>query len=444
MAGEGGDAGCANLLPRRLAAMFYDFLLCVALLLVIASLYRLALSGFYGSEQLKQLSDSGALDGDPLLSTLLLLSLALAGCDSKPPAEEKAPKPAVSVETVREQPLAISTELSGRILAPRIAEVRARVAGVVLKRVYREGSDVKQGDVLFRIDPAPFKADLDSAEAALRKAEANAFQARLQEQRYAQLIADKAISAQEYDNARANTRQTAADVAANQAAVQRAKLNLGYATVTAPISGRIGRALVTEGALVGQNETTPLALIQQLNPIHADLTQSTRELNELRRAFRSGQLQEVGQDQVKATLIQDDGSLYPLPGKLLFSDITVDPGTGQIILRSEFPNPDLDLLPGSFIRVRLEQATIQNGITVPQRAVQRDSAGIAQVLTVDEQMRVAEQPVQLGAVQNNRWIVTGGLKPGDRIVIEGLQHARPGEKVQIDDTPLPLAQTSGQ
>ncbi len=167
--------------------------------------------------------------------------------------------------------------------------------------------------MLFRIDPAPFKADLDSAEAALRKAEANAFQAKLQEQRYAQLIDDKAISAQDYDNARANARQTAADVAANKAAVERAKLSLGYATVTAPISGRVGRALVTEGALVGQNETTPLALIQQLNPIYADLTQSTRELNELRRAFRSGQLQAVGQDQVKATLIQDDGSLYPLP-----------------------------------------------------------------------------------------------------------------------------------
>jgi membrane fusion protein (multidrug efflux system) len=172
------------------------------------------------------------------------------------------------------------------------------------------------------------------------------------------LIDDKAISGQDYDNARAAARQTAADVAANKAAVERAKLNLGYATVTAPISGRIGRALVTEGALVGQNETTPLALIQQLNPIHADLTQSTRELNELRRAFRSGSCSSRS-GQAKATLIQDDGSLYPLPGKLLFSDITVDPGTGQIILRSEFPNPDLDLLPGSFVRVRLEQASMQ-------------------------------------------------------------------------------------
>ncbi|AJO78932.1 efflux RND transporter periplasmic adaptor subunit [Pseudomonas chlororaphis] len=376
-------------------------------------------------------------------SCLLLLAAALSACGQSSSTAEQAPPASVRVETIEPRALSISSELSGRIAAPRIAEVRARVAGVVLQRTFREGSDVKQGDVLFRIDPAPFKADLDSALASLRKAEANAFQARLQEQRYAQLIEDKAISAQEYDNARANARQTAADVAGNQAAVQRARLNLGYATVTAPISGRVGRALVTEGALVGQNETTPLALIQQLDPIHADLTQSTRELNDLRRAFRAGQLQQVGQDQAKATLIQDDGSLYPLPGKLLFADLSVDPSTGQIILRSEFPNPDLDLLPGSFIRVRLEQAVNRQGISVPQRAIQRDSAGIAQVLLVDAEQRVVQQPVQLGAAQQDRWIVTEGLKAGDRIVVEGLQHARPGEKVQIDDSPLPLAQTAG-
>ncbi|WP_095143555.1 efflux RND transporter periplasmic adaptor subunit [Pseudomonas sp. Irchel s3b6] len=375
---------------------------------------------------------------------LIALGLTLGACDKTATSDEAAPLATVRIETLSARPLSISSELSGRIAAPRIAEVRARVAGVVLQRTFREGSDVKKGEVLFRIDPAPFKADLDSAEAALRKAEANAFQARLQEQRYASLIADKAISAQDYDNARANALQTAADVAASKAAVALARLNLGYATVTAPISGRIGRALVTEGALVGQNESTPLAVIQQLDPIHADLTQSTRELNDLRRALRAGQLQQVGQDQAKATLIQDDGSLYPLPGKLLFSDISVDPGTGQIIVRSEFPNPDLDLLPGSFIRVRLEQAVQLQGISVPQRAILRDSAGIAQVLLLDSEARVSQQPVQLGQAQQDRWIVTGGLKPGDRIVIEGLQHARPGEQVAIDDTPLPLAQVSGQ
>jgi membrane fusion protein (multidrug efflux system) len=375
---------------------------------------------------------------------LLALALTLSACDQSTIAEEQAPLATVRIETIQARPLSISSELSGRIAAPRVAEVRARVPGVVLQRTFREGTDVKQGDVLFRIDPAPFKADLDSAQANLRKAEANAYQARLQEQRYARLVEGNAISAQDYDNARASVRQTAADVAANQAAVQRARLNLGYATVTAPISGRIGRALVTEGALVGQNETTPLALIQQLDPIHADLTQSTRELNDLRRAFRAGQLQQVGQDQARATLIQDDGSLYPLPGKLLFTDISVEPSTGQIILRSEFPNPDLDLLPGSFVRVRLEQAVNQRGISVPQRAILRDSAGIAQVLLLDDDLRVGLQPVQLGAVQDNRWIVTGGLKPGDRIVTDGLQHARPGEVVKIDVASPPIAQASDQ
>ncbi|WP_335717959.1 efflux RND transporter periplasmic adaptor subunit [Pseudomonas fluorescens] len=367
---------------------------------------------------------------------LLALTLALSACDKSADEAPATPPVKVRIETLAAKPLSITSELSGRIAAPRIAEVRARVAGVVMQRVFKEGHDVKQGDVLFRIDPAPFKADLDSAQANLSKAEANAFQARLQEQRYSQLVEGNAISGQDYDNARAAVRQTNAEVAANKAAVERARLNLGYATVTAPISGRIGRALVTEGALVGQNEATPLALIQQLDPIHADLTQSTRELNDLRRAFRAGSLKQVGQDQAKATLIQDDGSLYPLPGKLLFAEISVDPGTGQIILRSEFPNPDLDLLPGSFVRVRLEQAVDKQGISVPQRAITRDSAGIPMVLLLDAEQTVSLQPVELGAVIEDRWIVSSGLKAGDRIVVEGLQHARPGEKVEVDDSPL--------
>ena len=381
------------------------------------------------------------------LPALVLLGLTLAACDKQAPVEEKAPPRPVSVETMRVEPLAISSELSGRILAPRTAEVRARVAGVVLKRVYREGSDVKQGEVLFRIDPAPFQADYDSARAALAKAEANQFQARLQDQRYSELIAINAISRQDYDNARAAALQANADVAAAKAALERARLNLGYATVTAPISGRIGRALVTEGALVGQNESTPLATIQQLDPIHADLTQSTRELNALRRALRAGELQQVGQDQARATLIQDDGTAYPLPGKLLFSDISVDPSTGQITLRSEFPNPDLDLLPGSFIRVRLEQAIKQQAISVPQRAILRDSAGQPRVLLVDAEQRISERPIVLGSAQQDRWIVSEGLVPGERVVIEGLQHVRVGDQVHVTPAAKDAAsvvQTTGQ
>ncbi|PWB29306.1 efflux transporter periplasmic adaptor subunit [Pseudomonas sp. SDI] len=381
------------------------------------------------------------------LFPLLALSLALAGCGDAPSDEQKPPAPNVSIETVKVQPLAISTELSGRVLAPRVAEVRARVAGVVLKRVYREGSDVKQGDVLFRIDPAPFQADYDSARAALAKAEATRFQAKLQDERYRELISINAVSRQEHDNARAAALQANADVDAAKAALERARLNLGYATVTAPISGRVGRALVTEGALVGQNESTPLAIIQQLDPIHADITQSTREINALRRALRAGELQQVGDGQARATLIQDDGSVYPQPGKLLFSDISVDQSTGQITLRSEFPNPDLDLLPGSFIRVRLEQAIQPQGISVPQQAVLRDSAGKPRVLLVDAEQTVSERPVVLGAAQQDRWIVSEGLAPGDRVVIEGLQHVKVGDHVQVTPTgkdALPIVQHSGQ
>jgi len=380
------------------------------------------------------------------VALLAFLSLSLAGCGNSTEQDQQAPTPQVRVETLQLQPLAISSELSGRILAPRTAEVRARVAGLVLKRVYREGSDVKQGDVLFLIDPAPFKADHDSARATLAKAEATHYQSRLQEQRYRQLVDVKAVSRQEYDNAKASLLQADAAVAEAKAALARARLNLGYATVTAPISGRIGRAQVTEGALVGQNESTPLATIEQLDPIHADVTQSTRELNALRRALRAGELQQVGDGQARATLIQDDGSAYPLPGKLLFSDISVDPSTNQITLRSEFPNPDLDLLPGSYVRVRLEQAVQPNGLSVPQRAILRDSAGVPKVLVVDQQARVSEREVVLGNTQGDRWIVSAGLAAGERVVIEGLQHVKAGDQVQVAPSPQtpPIAQHNGQ
>lgn len=378
------------------------------------------------------------------LALVALLTLMLAGCDDATQPDEQQPLAQVRVETLQLQPQAITTELSGRILAPRTAQVRARVAGVVLKRVYREGSDVKQGDVLFLIDPAPLKADHDSARAALARAQATLYQARLQEQRYRQLVDDKAVSRQEYDNARAAFLQADAAVAEAKAALERAKLNLGYATVTAPIAGRIGRALVTEGALVGQNEPTPLATIEQLDPIHADVTQSTRELNALRRALRAGQLQQASDGQASATLIQDDGSAYPFAGKLLFSDISVDLSTNQITLRSEFPNPNLDLLPGSYVRVRLEQAVQPKGLSVPQRAVVRDSAGVPKVLVVDAQARVIERQVVLGSAQGDRWQVSEGLAPGEQVVVEGLQHIKAGDQVQLAPSAQPIVQHNGQ
>jgi membrane fusion protein (multidrug efflux system) len=365
----------------------------------------------------------------------LLLCAGLAGLSAcgAPPTPQEIPPPQVSVETVTTQPLTITTELNGRLVSPRTAEVRARVAGIVLQRVYREGTDVKQGDVLFRIDSAPFQADVDSAEAALRKAEANQYQTRLQAERYAELVTINAVSRQESENARAGFLQAQADVASTKAALKRARLNLGYATVTAPISGRIGKAMVTEGALVGQGDATALATIQQLQPIYADINQSTRQISELRSSLRQGQVQQLDQGQITATLIQEDGSPYPLQGKLLFSDLTVDQSTGQIVLRSEFPNPHSELLPGSFIRVKLDQARAAEGITIAQRSVQRDAGGKALVMIVDAEGKTRERAIELGAVQNNRWIVKAGLNAGDRVVVSGLQHVQPGIAVTAEE-----------
>ncbi|GFM80181.1 MexE family multidrug efflux RND transporter periplasmic adaptor subunit [Pseudomonas cichorii] len=357
---------------------------------------------------------------------------ALAAC-GKPTAQQEVPSPHVSVETLKTQPLTITTELNGRLVSPRIAEVRARVAGIVLQRVYREGTEVRKGDVLFRIDPAPFQADVESAEAALRKAQATEYQARLQSERYTELTKVSAVSRQDAENARASFLQAQADVASTRAALKRARLNLDYATVTAPISGRISKAMVTEGALVGQGDATALAIIQQLQPLYADINQSTRHISDLRRSLLQGQLQQLEAGQITATLIQEDGSPYPYKGKLLFSDLTVDQGTGQVTLRSEFPNPQNELLPGSFITVQLDQARVAQGITVPQRAVQRDAAGKALVLIVDAQGKVQERAIEPGAVQHNRWIVKSGLDAGDRVIVSGLQHVQPGITVTAEE-----------
>ncbi|MFJ3684466.1 efflux RND transporter periplasmic adaptor subunit [Pseudomonas sp. NPDC090208] len=384
------------------------------------------------------MSSRFSLNPRRLLLCAGLAALTACGAPSAPP---QTLSPRVSVETVRPQPLTLTTELNGRLVSPRTAEVRARVAGIVLQRVYREGSDVKQGDVLFRIDPAPFRADVDSAEAALRKADANLYQTRLQAGRYAELVKIQAVSRQDAENAQAAHLQAEADVAAARAALKRARLNLDYATVTAPIAGRIGKALVTEGALVGQGDTTALAIIQQLEPIYADVSQSTRQISDLRRALQQGQLQQIGQRQISATLLQEDGTPYPLKGELLFSDLTVDQSTGQITLRSQFPNPQHELLPGSFIRVQLDQARNAQGITIPQKAVQRDAAGKANVMIVDADGNVAERSVELGGVVHDRWIVDSGLNAGDRVLVAGVQHVQPGMQVQAEEVTAQVATT---
>jgi membrane fusion protein (multidrug efflux system) len=339
------------------------------------------------------------------------------------------PPPQVSVETVASEAVPVTTELPGRIDAVRTAEVRARAAGILLKEVYREGSDVKAGDVLFQIDPAPLQASFDSAQASAAKAEANLKQVQAQSDRYKILVGIHAVSKQDYDNAVSATAQGNADVLTAKATVETASLNLGYATVTAPISGRIGKALVTEGALVGQSETTELAVIQQLDPIYFDFTESSVDLLRLRKQLADGQLQTLGPGAVKVTLVLEDGSVYPQPGKLLFSDVTVDPTTGMVTLRAEFPNPDDWLLPGMFAQGRLEQAINRQAITVSQRAVVHGADGGASVFVVTPDNKVEARAIKAETAVDDKWIVTSGLQAGERVIVSGLQKVQPGVTV---------------
>ena len=360
---------------------------------------------------------------------LAIVSFLLAGCSKK--AGEFTPSPPeVSVVKADAETLPVTTELPGRIDAVRTAQVRARVAGILLKETYREGSDVKAGDVLFQIDPAPLQASYDSAQAALAKAEASLKQTRAQADRYQVLVKIHAVSQQDYDNAISAAAQGSADVLTAKAAMETASLNLGYATVTAPISGRIGKALVTEGALVGQNETTELAVIQQLDPVYFDFTQSSVDLLRLRKQLADGQLKSIEPGAAKVVLLLEDGSVYPHEGKLLFSDITVDPTTGMITLRAEFPNPDNVLLPGMFARGRLEQAVNSVAIAVLQRAVVHGADGGTTVFIVTPDDKIEVRPVKADTAVGDKWIVTSGLKPGERVVVEGLQKIKPGATVK--------------
>ena len=375
------------------------------------------------------------------LILVAFLAALLAACGEKPPAGPPPggmPPAEVAFVTVAPTRLALTTELPGRIEASRVAQVRARAAGIVLKRVFREGSEVKAGEVLFRIDAAPFKATYDSTQAAVSKAEANLAQAALKVQRYAPLVKTNAISKQEFDDALTAQKQVSADLASARAARQTAALNLGYATVTAPISGRIGRAQVTEGALVGQGEATPLATVQQIDPVYVNLTQSSTEALKLQRALASGRLQSTGKAQTNVVLVTEDGKPYPQVGKLLFSDLSVDESSGAITLRAEFANPDRLLLPGMYVRARIDQAVEEAAITVPQQAVQRGQQG-ATVLLVDASNKVVVRPVKADTAQGNLWIVSEGLKGGERVIVEGFQKAKPGSSVKPVPWPGPVA-----
>jgi len=350
---------------------------------------------------------------------------APAAAGGKSPGAGGGPPPAeVGVVTVQPHPVGLVTELPGRLEASRVAQVRARVPGILLKRVFVEGSDVKAGQLLFQIDSAPLQSQVAAAQAQIARAQANLSQAAAQAERYKPLVEANAISKQDYVNAVAAQKTAEADVAATKANLSSAQINLGYASVTAPISGRIGRALVTEGALVGQGEATPLAVIQQINPMYVNFTQSTTELLDLRRAVESGRFKAAGgANAASVGIVLEDGSVYPQPGKLLFSDLSVDPTSGQITLRAEVPNPRGLLLPGMYVRVRLEQAQTPTGIVVPQQAVQRGSTGDS-VMVVDGEGKVTPRPVKVGTAQGGDWVILDGVKTGEMVMVDGFQKLR--------------------
>ncbi|HUR90569.1 MAG TPA: efflux RND transporter periplasmic adaptor subunit [Ramlibacter sp.] len=366
------------------------------------------------------------------LASIAASSFLLASCGqgSAQPGGGGMPPPEVAVIAVQTGDVGIVTELPGRLEASRVAQVRARAAGIVLQRLFREGSDVRAGQPLYKIDPAPYAAQAASANAQLARAQANLGQAAALAQRYKPLVEANAISKQDYANAVAAQKAAEAEVAAGRAAVQTAQINLGYATVTSPISGRIGRALVTEGALVGQGEATPLATVQQIHPMFANFNQSATEVLQLRRALSEGKLKRApGQESAQVRVVMEDGTEYPQPGRLLFSDLSVDPTSGQVLLRAEVPNANGLLLPGMYVRVRLEQAKVGNAVLLPQQAVTRSGQGDT-VMVVDKEGKVAPRPVKVGNEQDGSWVILSGLNPGDQVVVEGFQKIRPGAPVK--------------
>ncbi|ECZ5261389.1 multidrug efflux RND transporter periplasmic adaptor subunit AcrA [Salmonella enterica subsp. enterica serovar Weslaco] len=369
----------------------------------------------------------------PLAVVLMLSgSLALTGCDDKQDQQGDQQMPEVGVVTLKTEPLQITTELPGRTVAYRIAEVRPQVSGIILKRNFVEGSDIEAGVSLYQIDPATYQATYDSAKGDLAKAQAAANIAELTVKRYQKLLGTQYISKQEYDQALADAQQATAAVVAAKAAVETARINLAYTKVTSPISGRIGKSSVTEGALVQNGQASALATVQQLDPIYVDVTQSSNDFLRLKQELANGSLkQENGK--AKVDLVTSDGIKFPQSGTLEFSDVTVDQSTGSITLRAIFPNPDHTLLPGMFVRARLQEGTKPTALLVPQQGVTRTPRGDATVLVVGADNKVETRQIVASQAIGDKWLVTDGLKAGDRVVVSGLQKVRPGAQVKVQE-----------
>jgi len=361
---------------------------------------------------------------------ILLSGLLLGGCDRQqqtPPP----PVPEVGVVKVRAHEVVLTSELPGRTSAFRVAEVRPQVSGIIQKRLFAEGADVKATQVLYQIDPAPFQAALDNAKAALGRAEANLTAVRSRADRFRELLDVKAVSRQDYDDATAVLKQTEADIAYWKAMVEEARINLRYTRITAPISGRIGRSTVTEGALVTAYQPVALATIQQMDPMYVDVPQSTADMLRLRQRLEDGRLYCNVKNQREVGLLLEDGTPYPLKGTLQFRDVTVDSTTGSVILRIVFQNPDSVLLPHMFVRAILQDCVAERAILIPQESVSRDPKGNPFALVVNSQDTVEQRQLDLDRAIGNRWLVTSGLAPGERIIIEGIQKVRPGSVVTV-------------
>ncbi|QJT79541.1 multidrug efflux RND transporter periplasmic adaptor subunit AcrA [Kosakonia sp. MUSA4] len=369
----------------------------------------------------------------PLAVVLMLSgSLALTGCDEKPAQQGAGQMPEVGVVTVKTEPLQITTELPGRTTAFRIAEVRPQVSGIILKRNFTEGSDVEAGVSLYQIDPATYQAAYDSAKGDLAKAQAAANIAQMTVNRYQKLLGTKYISQQDYDTAQADAQQANATVVAAKAAVETARINLAYTKVISPISGRTGTSTVTEGALVQSGQTTALTTVQQLDPIYVDVTQSSNDFLRLQQEMANGTLKQDN-GKAKVQLVTNDGVQYAQEGTLEFSGVTVDQTTGSITLRAVFPNPDHSLLPGMFVRAKLEEGVNPNAMLVPQQGVTRTPRGDATAMVVGEGDKVEVRNIVASQAIGDKWLVTDGLKSGDRVIIAGLQKVKPGVQVKAQE-----------